>query len=82
MTNPYLVNCPHFGCGWSGYLPGSLEPDFLRGTTTNVSIVSFQCRACRRDWQARVIDNDLETLPLDDILEPAGWPPIDLGGSD
>jgi hypothetical protein len=52
------------------------------GFATTVSIVEFECPRCQQDWQARVIGDDVESLPVfqpaeDD--EDATWPLVDIG---
>ena len=77
----FLVNCPHAGCSWRGRLKAtpSLVPQF--GFATNVSIVNFECPRCQQDWQARVIGDDVESLPLFHLNEDedASWPLVDIG---
>ena len=85
MSERHLVKCPHLGCDWAGSLPGSPDADSWRGLATNVLIVTFLCPRCQQEWQARVIGDDVESLPLvdgDDEMEPMVWPPLDIGVGD
>ena len=83
MTTDYLVKCPHMNCHWFGSLPATFDDSVGCGTTMNVSIVAFQCPRCRQIWPARLIGDDLETLPLEEDDDLAGtWPDVDLGMGD
>ena len=82
MSSIYLVKCPHVGCDWFGILPCSAENECGGESAANVSLVVFQCPGCRQEWRARVIGDDVESLPLDDRndeLDLVTWPPQELG---
>jgi len=68
MLTSYMVNCPHPGCNWYGSLlpKGNLEP--WRRSLPGRSMVDFECPHCQGTWQARLIGDDIEMLPLE---EPA-----------
>jgi hypothetical protein len=80
MLTDYLVKCPHMHCQWFGSLPASSDVEYGHGASLNVSIVTFQCPRCQRVWQARLIGDDLETIPLEAEEDLAmSWPEVDLG---
>jgi hypothetical protein len=68
-------------CHWFGELPARPDPDAWREPEANVPIVVFDCPGCHLAWRARVIGNDVESLPVEsaDELEPALF---DLGDGD
>ena len=85
MFTRYLVNCAHLGCGWSGRLWPKLESDSRSSSVVGVLMVSFECPRCREEWQARIIGNEVESLPVEtweEDLEPVLWPPVDIGVGD
>ncbi len=76
-----LVNCPHAGCNWRGRLRATPYPVLQLGFASTVSIVRFDCPRCHQDWQARMIGDDIETLPVFHMNEEedAAWPLVDIG---
>jgi hypothetical protein len=83
MSTDYLVKCPKMSCHWFGSLPASPDVDDRRGASTNVSMVAFHCPRCHQIWRARLIGDDLETLPLEPEDDLAlSWPQVDLGVCD
>ena len=83
MTNIHFVKCPHDGCDWFGILPISYERERSE-TTPNVAIVGFECPNCSYEWEARVIGDDVELLPVGYFEEDLqlAWPLVDLGEGD
>jgi hypothetical protein len=71
MLTSYLVKCPHFGCQWFGSLLPSGNTDSWRGPVPTTPIASFECPRCGRPWKARVKGDDIEPLPIDDVLQTA-----------
>jgi hypothetical protein len=81
MSNSYLVNCPHFGCDWTGRLPAQHEAEAWRGSESSASPVVFECPGCRQEWSARVLGSVVEPLPLFE-RDLVVWPPMDIGVGD
>jgi hypothetical protein len=71
MLTSYLVHCPHIGCGWFGSLLPSGDGEAWRASTPSLSEVVFQCPQCHGEWHARIVGDDVETLPLEEM---AGHP--------
>lgn len=68
MLTSYLVRCPHPGCDWFGSLlpavPSWQEPRQPQG------IVNFECPQCHGEWHARLVGDDVEVLPLEELASP------------
>jgi hypothetical protein len=71
MLTSYLVHCPHTGCGWFGSLLPCGNTEAWRTCTPSLSEVVFQCPQCHGEWHARVVGDDVEALPLEEL---AGHP--------
>ncbi len=70
MLTSYVVACPHSGCDWFGSLLPQGNAESWRGSAPSQSIVDFQCPQCQREWQARVVGDDVVPLPLADLVAP------------
>jgi hypothetical protein len=68
MLTSYMVKCPHAGCGWQGSLLPSRDRDAWRGSLPSVSRVTFACPRCGGEWHARVVGDDVVSLPLESEL--------------
>lgn len=68
MLTSFLVHCPHVGCNWFGSLLPHDDTEAWRGALPSHSVVTFACPNCQGHWQARVIGDDVEVLPL--AVEP------------
>lgn len=71
MLTSYLVKCPHLGCNWFGSLLPSQDTDSWRGSLPTTSVAVFLCPKCSREWRARIVGEDVEPIPVDD-LTPIG----------
>ena len=70
MLTSYLVKCPHFGCNWFGSLLPQGDTDSWRGSAAPASTVVFECPKCEGQWKARVVGDDVEPLPLEELALP------------
>lgn len=68
MLTSYMVKCPHSGCGWSGSLLPCSNANAWHVAQPIIPKVTFQCPKCERQWQARVRGDDVEPLPLDEVM--------------
>jgi hypothetical protein len=66
MLTSYLVKCPHPQCGWFGSLLPCRDTDSWRSYTPTIPVAVFQCPKCERHWRARVVGDDVVTLPLEE----------------
>jgi len=67
MLTSYRVTCPHLGCHWMGSL---LPHDHLEAWATSsptTKMVTFECPQCQREWHARVVGDDVVSLPLEEL---------------
>ncbi|MCS6850357.1 MAG: hypothetical protein NZ700_04215 [Gemmataceae bacterium] len=67
MLTSYMVKCPHVGCDWRGSLLPRGDKSAWRGITPTTPRVVFECPNCARTWQARVVGDDVEPLPLEEF---------------
>jgi hypothetical protein len=65
MLTSYRVTCPHAGCGWIGSLLPQTDTQAFRGAVVAAKVVVFQCPKCDKQWRARVVGDDVVTLPLE-----------------
>jgi hypothetical protein len=70
MLTSYLVKCPHVGCGWFGSLLPRREDDSWSSPMPARPIVRFQCPQCQGEWQARVVGDDVVSLPVEEMVVP------------
>jgi hypothetical protein len=70
MLTSFLVTCPHLGCEWFGSLLPRGNAEAWRGPTPTRGVVHFQCPKCKGTWDARVIGDDVELLPLEEPALP------------
>jgi hypothetical protein len=70
MLTSYLVRCPHPDCNWFGSLLPEGRPEAWRNSTPNVRVVTFLCPRCQREWQGRVVGDDVQPLPLEEMAVP------------
>jgi len=70
MLTSYWVRCPHTGCGWFGSLLPHNDVEAWRASIPNVSTVVFLCPQCQGEWHARVVGDDVENLPLEEMAMP------------
>jgi hypothetical protein len=70
MLTSYLVKCPHVGCNWFGSLLPRNDVDSWRGAAPRASVVLFQCPQCHEEWHARLVGDDVESLPLEEVAVP------------
>jgi hypothetical protein len=68
MLTSYLVKCPHRGCDWFGSLLPNQDMDSWSGAIPTTPIAVFECPKCQRQWRARVRGDDVEPLPLDELV--------------
>lgn len=66
MLSSYSVTCPHKGCDWTG----NLVPSHVVGGP-DAEIVSmhrawFRCPHCQGDWEVRITNDRVTTLPAGD----------------
>jgi len=68
MLTSYLVSCPHPGCGWFG----SLLPaqNGVPMPTFPGAVVNFHCPQCESEWRAKVVGDDVQPLPQEEV-QPA-----------
>lgn len=66
MLTSYMVSCPHLGCQWFGSLLPSGDTWVGRSAAYGRSVVRFQCPRCRGSWDARVVGDDVEPLPVEE----------------
>ena len=71
MLTSYLVKCPHFNCNWFGSQLPNKNTDSWKGSIPTTPIASFTCPNCGKEWKAKVKGDDIEPLPLDDVLTSA-----------
>jgi hypothetical protein len=64
MLTSYLVKCPHSGCDWFGSLLPRTNRNAWRGPTPEAPIAEFQCPRCQREWQGRVVGDDVVPVAL------------------
>jgi hypothetical protein len=67
MLTSYRVTCPHVGCRWTGSLLPRTNQDAWRSSAPTVKVVVFECPQCHGEWQARVVGDDVEALPLAEL---------------
>jgi hypothetical protein len=66
MLTSYMVRCPHFGCKWHGNLIPRINAEPWHGQATGRKpVVVFECPSCHGEWQARIIGDDVQPLPLE-----------------
>jgi hypothetical protein len=64
MLTSYRVSCPHKGCDWSGSLLPQTDTAAFRGALPSIKVLVFQCPKCEGQWRARVVGDDIISLPL------------------
>ena len=67
MLTSFLVRCPHSGCNWFGSLLPQGDTEDWRGYAPAKNVVMFECPRCQGHWRARVVGDDVETLPLEEM---------------
>jgi hypothetical protein len=73
VLTSYQVSCPHTGCDWYGSLLPSGGAEAWRRASPTVKMVTFQCPLCHGEWHARVVGDDVEALPLDEVVAQATY---------
>lgn len=68
MLTSYLVKCPHVACNWFGSLLPNRNAESFRQAVPSVNIASFTCPKCNGQWNARVKGDDVEPLPLEEVV--------------
>ena len=68
MLTSYLVSCPHAGCNWFGSLLPAGGSAVWRGSVAGRQILDFRCPKCGGQWAARVVGDDIEPLPVEDLV--------------
>jgi hypothetical protein len=68
MLTSYLVRCPYRGCDWFGSLLPRQDTDSWRGPRPTVPIAVFECPHCRRIWRARIVGDDVEPMPIEEVI--------------
>jgi hypothetical protein len=68
MLTSYLVKCPHFNCNWFGSLLPTQDTDSWSGAIPTTPVAVFECPQCQRRWRARIKGDDVEALPVDDLV--------------
>ena len=68
MITSYMVTCPHPDCRWFGSLLPRDNLDSWSGSKPSRAIIVFQCPACGREWQARVVGDDVVRLLTGEAL--------------
>jgi hypothetical protein len=67
MITSYLVACPYPDCDWRGSLLPHDHLEAWRSAIPTTRVVAFQCPRCEREWQARVVGDDVVALPPADL---------------
>jgi hypothetical protein len=70
MLTSYLVRCPHPGCNWFGSLLPQNQPEAWRNSTPSIRVATFQCPQCQTEWQGRVVGDDIQPLPVEEMAVP------------
>jgi hypothetical protein len=70
MLTDYVVTCPRAGCHWSGSLLPSADREAWRAAIPATHTVLFRCPRCLGEWSARVVGDDVESLPLEEVALP------------
>ena len=71
MLTSFAVKCPHPGCDWFGSLLPERDGDaWAPGMEPRRPIVGFQCPQCHRSWRARMVGDDVASLPLEELAVP------------
>lgn len=84
MSTRFLVRCPHEGCNWTGKLAAEPVSD-LDAWRGKPATVAFECPRCHQEWQAQVIGDQVQALPLEMPVEESKeptWPLVDTGVGD
>jgi hypothetical protein len=68
MLTSYLVACPHSGCGWFGSLLPCRDTEAWSPLLPTTSIAVFQCPKCQNEWRARIVGDDVKSLPVDEMV--------------
>ncbi len=68
MLTSYWVRCPYFGCNWSGSLLPQSSAEAWRAAAPSLSLVTFHCPRCRREWRGRLCGDDVRALPLEELV--------------
>lgn len=63
MLTSFYVRCPHAGCGWRGSVMPKGNAESWRGAVPGQRVVVLECPECQREWQAKVVGDDLVPLP-------------------
>src|SRR3954471_22906184 len=69
MLTSYLVKCPHRGCDFAGSLLPCQNAESWRSYNPTTKVAVFHCPSCAREWQARVVGDDVVSLPLQEVPE-------------